>query len=164
MFLKSVSFNGSEGLRFETLNDLYFDQVVTNEPPCSDVGASQEYKCNATPFIVASCFNRTQLTSTKPKKVRGTSRRAPQTKKPSIQGIKSTEAKTTPTKSSNAKTVPKFNEKKLSDDKKVEIKLSEKGNTLVEPTMSKDKNSSKAKINSIRSENKQEQKFKNNKK
>lgn len=79
MFLKSVSYNGSEGLAFETLNNLYCDCVLADEPPCSDFVARHEYKCDPTPFLVASCFNRTQVEETRGKKDKGGqgSRRTP---------------------------------------------------------------------------------------
>lgn len=62
MFLKSVSYNGSEGTILPNLNDLYVDQLLVDEFPCTELSKNEEFKGNPTPFVIASCFNRTQVT------------------------------------------------------------------------------------------------------
>lgn len=43
------------------LNDLYVDQLLVDEFPCKELSKTEEFKCNPTPFILASCFNRNQV-------------------------------------------------------------------------------------------------------
>ena len=43
------------------LNDLYMDQLLVDEFPCKELSKTEEFKCNPTPFILASCFNRNQV-------------------------------------------------------------------------------------------------------
>ena len=62
VFLKSVSYNGCEGTKLPNLNDLYGDQLLVDEFPCNELRNNEEFKCNPTPFVLASCFNRTQVT------------------------------------------------------------------------------------------------------
>ena len=62
MYLKSVSYNGCEGMNLPNLNDLYCDQLLLDEFPCNELAKNEEFKCNPTPFVIASCFNRTQVT------------------------------------------------------------------------------------------------------
>ena len=62
MFLKSVSYNGCEGTNLPNLNDLYVDQLLVDEFPCNELSKNEEFKCNPTPFVIASCFNRSQAT------------------------------------------------------------------------------------------------------
>ncbi|XP_032243294.2 microtubule-associated protein futsch [Nematostella vectensis] len=102
VFLKSVSYNGSEGMKFETLNDLYCDHLLIDRPPCTDLPSLPEFKCNPTPFVVASCFNRTQVTksarnSRRAPYPRNTHRRPPASRKQTS----SANQNTTPTKSTN---------------------------------------------------------------
>lgn len=61
MYLKSVSYNGCEGTILPNLNDLYVDQLLVEEFPCNELSKHEEFKCNPTPFVIASCFNRTQV-------------------------------------------------------------------------------------------------------
>ena len=60
MYLKSVSYNGCEGTVLPNLNNLYLDQLIVDEFPCNELPISVEFKCNPTPFLIASCFNRNQ--------------------------------------------------------------------------------------------------------
>ena len=60
MYLKSVSYNGCEGTVLPNLNNLYVDQLIVDEFPCNELSKSGEFKCNPTPFLIASCFNRNQ--------------------------------------------------------------------------------------------------------
>ena len=46
------------------LNDLYVDQLLVDEFPCKELSKTEEFKCNPTPFILASCFNRNQVKDT----------------------------------------------------------------------------------------------------
>lgn len=46
------------------LNDLYVDQLLVDEFPCKQLSKTEEFKCNPTPFILASCFNRNQVKDT----------------------------------------------------------------------------------------------------
>lgn len=62
VYLKSVSYNGCEGTTLPNLNDLYCDQLLLDEFPCNELSKNEEFKCNPTPFVIASCFNRTQVT------------------------------------------------------------------------------------------------------
>ena len=61
VYLKSVSYNGCEGTTLPNLNDLYCDQLLVDEFPCNELSKNEEFKCNPTPFVIASCFNRTQV-------------------------------------------------------------------------------------------------------
>ena len=61
VFLKSVSYNGCEGANLPNLNDLYADQLLVDEFPCQELSKNEEFKCNPTPFVIASCFNRNQV-------------------------------------------------------------------------------------------------------
>ena len=63
MYLKSVSYNGCEGTNLPNLNDLYCDQLLLDEFPCNELAKNEEFKCNPTPFVIACCFNRTQVTN-----------------------------------------------------------------------------------------------------
>ena len=60
MYLKSVSYNGCEGTVLPNLNNLYLDQLIVDEFPCNELPISGEFKCDPTPFLIASCFNRNQ--------------------------------------------------------------------------------------------------------
>jgi len=77
VYLKSVSYNGSEGTILPNLNDLYVDQLLVDEFPCNELSKNEEFKCNPTPFIIASCFNRTQLTDNGKRKGNKGKRRTP---------------------------------------------------------------------------------------
>ena len=77
MYLKSVSYNGCEGTNLPNLNDLYCDQLLLDEFPCNELAKNEEFKCNPTPFVIASCFNRTQVTDKNNSKGNKGSRRAP---------------------------------------------------------------------------------------
>ena len=158
VFLKSISFNGSEGVRFETLNDLYFDHVLTDEFPCSDVGASEEYRCNPTPFIVASCFNRTQLTANKGG---GGARRAPPRRKSSIP-LKPSQTKITPTKIGKEKNDSQRDGKNsvAGNNKSSNIKEEKRNSKQIESTDSTEKKpSSNSKADRNCSEIKQQEKI-----
>ncbi|PFX26641.1 uncharacterized protein LOC111328679 [Stylophora pistillata] len=77
VYLKSVSYNGCEGTNLPSLNDLYQDQLFVDEFPCNELSKPVEFKCNPTPFVIASCFNRAQATdNSKSGGYKGT-RRAP---------------------------------------------------------------------------------------
>lgn len=77
MYLKSVSYNGCEGTNLPNLNDLYCDQLLLDEFPCNELAKNEEFKCNPTPFVIASCFNRTQVRDNSNSKGSKGSRRAP---------------------------------------------------------------------------------------
>ena len=77
VYLKSVSYNGCEGMNLPNLNDLYCDQLLLDEFPCNELAKNEEFKCNPTPFVIASCFNRTQVTDKNDRKGNKGSRRAP---------------------------------------------------------------------------------------
>lgn len=77
MYLKSVSYNGCEGMNLPNLNDLYCDQLLLDEFPCNELAKNEEFKCNPTPFVIASCFNRTQVTDKNNRKGNKSSRRPP---------------------------------------------------------------------------------------
>ena len=77
MYLKSVSYNGCEGMNLPNLNDLYCDQLLLDEFPCNELAKNEEFKCNPTPFVIASCFNRTLVTDKNNRKGNKGSRRAP---------------------------------------------------------------------------------------
>ena len=77
VYLKSVSYNGCEGMKLPNLNDLYCDQLLLDEFPCTELAKNEEFKCNPTPFVIASCFNRTQVTDKTNSKGNRGSRRAP---------------------------------------------------------------------------------------
>ena len=77
MYLKSVSYNGCEGMNLPNLNDLYCDQLLLDEFPCTEFAKNEEFKCNPTPFVIASCFNRTQVTDKNNRKGNKGSRRVP---------------------------------------------------------------------------------------
>ena len=77
MYLKSVSYNGCEGTNLPNLNDLYCDQLLLDEFPCNELAKNEEFKCNPTPFVIACCFNRTQVTNKNNSKGNKGLRRAP---------------------------------------------------------------------------------------
>ena len=77
VYLKSVSYNGCEGTNLPNLNDLYCDQLLLDEFPCNELAKNEEFKCNPTPFVIASCFNRTQVADKNNSKGNKSSRRAP---------------------------------------------------------------------------------------
>lgn len=77
VYLKSVSYNGCEGMNMPNLSDLYCDQLLLDEFPCNELAKNEEFKCNPTPFVIASCFNRTQVTDKNDRKGNKGSRRAP---------------------------------------------------------------------------------------
>lgn len=77
MYLKSVSYNGCEGTTLPNLNDLYCDQLLVDEFPCNELAKNEEFKCNPTPFVIASCFNRTQVTDNSKSRGNKSTRRTP---------------------------------------------------------------------------------------
>ena len=83
MYLKSVSYNGCEGTILPNLNDLYVDQLLVDEFPCNELSKNEDFKCNPTPFVIASCFNRSQVRDNSKTTVRkNTGRRPPRKQTP----------------------------------------------------------------------------------
>lgn len=77
VYLKSVSYNGCEGTNLPSLNALYQDQLLVDEFPCNELSKPVEFKCNPTPFVIASCFNRAQATDSSKDRGNKTKGRAP---------------------------------------------------------------------------------------
>ena len=83
MYLKSVSYNGCEGTILPNLNDLYVDQLLVDEFPCNELSKNEDFKCNPTPFVIASCFNRSHVTNNSKNTGRkNTGRRQPRKRTP----------------------------------------------------------------------------------
>jgi len=57
-FVMSVAFNGSDGHKLPSLNDLYEDSVITKEDPCNLLDKKARYPCEPTPLRVSACLMR----------------------------------------------------------------------------------------------------------